>query len=49
MIKELINQMADPIVSFPIATILFGLMFKYYRFVGTKKFISWFTLSLIHI
>ena len=44
MIKELINQMADPIVSFPIATILFGLMFKYYRFVGTKKFISWFTI-----
>ena len=36
--KELINYMADPIRSFPIASILFFLMIKYYRIIGTKKF-----------
>lgn len=36
--KELINQLADPIYSFPITTVLFILMMKYYRVIGTKKF-----------
>jgi hypothetical protein len=36
--KELINYMADPIRSFPITTILFVFMMKYYRIIGTKKF-----------
>lgn len=38
MLKEFINQLADPIISFPIATFLFYLMIKYYRVFGTKKF-----------
>lgn len=37
--KELINWIADPIRSFPIACALFYLMMKYYRVVGTKKFL----------
>ncbi|EQC52670.1 putative membrane protein [Bacteriovorax sp. DB6_IX] len=36
--KEFINYMADPIRSFPIMTILYILMMKYYRIIGTKKF-----------
>lgn len=36
--KEIINWLADPIRSFPIFTVLFFLMIKYYRLVGTKKF-----------
>lgn len=36
--KEFINWIADPIRSFPIFTILFCLMIRYYRVVGTKKF-----------
>lgn len=36
--RELINWLADPIRSFPIFCILFYLMIKYYRVVGTKKF-----------
>ncbi len=36
--KELINQLADPIFSFPIVSVLFVLMMKYYRIIGTKKF-----------
>lgn len=41
--KEFINWLADPIRSFPIFTILFVLMMKYYRVVGTKKF-GWIAL-----
>ena len=44
MIKEFLNKLADPIISFPLVTILFVLMYKYYRFVGTKKFLVWFSV-----
>lgn len=36
--KELINKLSDPIISFPIVVFLYYLMIKYYRIVGTKKF-----------
>lgn len=36
--KEFINYMADPIRSFPILTVLYFFMMKYYRIIGTKKF-----------
>ncbi len=36
--KEFINIIADPIYSFTITTVLFVLMMKYYRVIGTKKF-----------
>lgn len=38
MLKELINKLADPIISFPLTTILFFFLIKYYRIIGTKKF-----------
>jgi hypothetical protein len=38
MLKELINHLADPIFSFPIATIAFYFMIKYYKVFGSKKF-----------
>lgn len=38
MLKELINHLADPIYSFPIATIAFYFMVKYYKVFGSKKF-----------
>lgn len=43
MLKEIINQLSDPIISFPIVMVLFYLMIKYYRVVGTKKF-GWISL-----
>ena len=43
--RELINWIADPIRSFPIFTILFFLMLKHYRVVGTKKF-AWIAFLL---
>ncbi len=43
--KELINWIADPIRSFPITVVLFYLMMRYYRVVGTKKF-AWIAGSL---
>lgn len=43
--REFINWIADPIRSFPIFTVLFFLMIKYYRVVGTKKF-GWISLVL---
>lgn len=36
--KDIINLLAEPIISFPIFTVLFYLMVKNYRIVGTKKF-----------
>jgi len=44
--REIINYIADPIVSFPIACVLFVLAMKYYRVVGTKKFLYW-TIALV--
>jgi hypothetical protein len=41
MLKEFINKIADPLYSFPITTILFYYMLKYYRVVGSKKFGLW--------
>jgi hypothetical protein len=41
MLKEFINKIADPLYSFPITTILFYYMLKYYRVVGSKKFGFW--------
>lgn len=49
MLKELINKLADPIISFPIATILFFLAIKYYRVVGSKKFAAWAVVILIPV
>jgi hypothetical protein len=43
--RELINWIADPIRSFPIFTILFVLMLKYYREIGTKKF-AWIVTAI---
>lgn len=43
--KELINWLADPIRSFPIFTVLFFLMIKYYKVVGSKKF-AWWSLGI---
>jgi hypothetical protein len=36
--REFINYIADPIRSFPVVVILFYLLIKYYKVVGTKKF-----------
>ena len=44
--KELINYIADPIRSFPIVTVLFWLLVKKYRTVGTKRF-AWISLLLV--
>jgi hypothetical protein len=41
--KEFINWLADPIRSFPIFTLMFIFMMKYYKVVGTKKF-GWWSL-----
>jgi len=41
MLKQLVNTISDPIFSFPIVTFLFFLLIKYYRVVGTKKFLYW--------
>ncbi len=49
MLKELINRLAEPIVSFPIATFLFYLMIKHYRTFGTKKFAKTATLVSLPI
>ena len=38
--KEFINYIADPIISFPLVTVLFYLMMKYYRIVGSTKFLK---------
>lgn len=46
--KELINYLADPIRSFPITCVLFYLMMKYYKIVGTKKF-AWIGGTLFFI
>ncbi len=47
--KELINWVADPIRSFPIVCVLFYFMMKYYRVVGTKKFLAWSLAVIIPV
>ena len=49
MLKELINKVADPLYSFPITTILFYYMIKYYRVFGTKKFAIWTVILSIPV
>lgn len=41
MLRELVNKISDPIYSFPLVTLLFYWMIKYYRIVGTLKFGKW--------
>tara|TARA_R110000868_G_scaffold142387_2_gene359707 strand:- start:8352 stop:9428 length:1077 start_codon:yes stop_codon:yes gene_type:complete len=43
--KHFINIIADPIYSFPIFSLLFFAMIKWYRVVGTKKF-AWVSLAI---
>ncbi len=43
--KQFINMIADPIYSFPIFSLLFFAMIKWYRVVGTKKF-AWIALAI---
>ena len=49
MLKALINQLADPIFSFPIATLAFWWMIKYYRVFGSKKFGMWAVIIAIPV
>lgn len=44
--KEIINYIADPIISFPITCVLFVLMMVYYKVIGTKKFLYYSLLFL---
>lgn len=44
MLKEIVNRLADPIISFPLVTYLFYLMIKHYKTFGSKKFATWFTV-----
>ena len=46
MLRELVNRISDPIISFPLVTYLCYLMFKHYRVVGTKKF-AWLTTAIL--
>lgn len=41
MLRELVNKLSDPIISFPLVTIAFYLMLKYYKIFGSKKFAYW--------
>jgi hypothetical protein len=42
MLRELVNKISDPIYSFPLVTLLFYWMIKYYKVVGSLKFGKWF-------
>lgn len=46
MLRELVNKISDPIISFPLVCWLFYLMIKHYRVVGTKKF-AWISTAII--
>ncbi len=41
MLRELVNKISDPIYSFPLVTLMFYWMMKYYRTIGTIKFGKW--------
>ena len=43
--KEFINTISDPIISFPLTMVLFVLMLRHYVVVGSKKF-AWMFLLL---
>jgi hypothetical protein len=49
MLRELVNKISDPIISFPLVCWLYYLMLKYYRVVGTKKFALMSTLTSIPV
>jgi hypothetical protein len=49
MLRELVNKISDPIISFPLVTIGFYFMLKYYKIVGSKKFAYWSTVLLIPV
>lgn len=38
MLREFVNRIADPIFSFPLVTLMFYWLLKYYRTIGTLKF-----------
>lgn len=42
MLRELVNRISDPIFSFPLVTLMFYWMIKYYKLVGSLKFGKWF-------
>lgn len=41
MLKEFVNKLSDPILSFPLITLAFYFMLRYYKIVGSKKFAYW--------
>jgi len=47
--KELINTISDPIISFPLVTLLFYLMLKHYLVVGSKKFAKIFLIIALPV
>ncbi len=47
--KEIVNYFADPIRSFPVFTLLFFAMLRYYKVVGTKKFAYWFLICSLPV
>lgn len=49
MLRELVNKLSDPIISFPMSVFAFYLMLKYYKTVGTEKFAYWSVAILIPI
>lgn len=49
MLRELVNRISDPIISFPVVCWLFYLMLKHYRTVGTKKFAYWSTAIILPV
>lgn len=49
MLRELVNRISDPIISFPLVCYMFYLMLKHYKVVGTKKFAYWTTAALVPV
>jgi hypothetical protein len=49
MLRELVNKLSDPIISFPMTTIAFYLMLKHYKTFGSKKFACWSVGILIPV
>jgi hypothetical protein len=49
MLREFVNHLSEPIISFPLITFAFYLMLKHYKIVGTKKFATWVTAGSLPI
>ena len=47
MLRELVNKLSDPIISFPLITFAFYMMLKHYKTVGSKKFAYWTVAVLV--